>query len=95
MTLSYPVSLVFQERLSNFDQRSRHMKVLWIAIGGLILVGCATQPILKDEDYAKYCTEPGACEAYLRAKMLQYQNIGSVVVGVNPPPSPPTRDPKK
>jgi len=71
------------------------MKVLWIAVLGLVFVGCATQPILKDEEYAKYCTEPGACEAYLRAKMLQYQNIGSVVVGVKSPPSPPTRDQDK
>ena len=71
------------------------MKVLWIAVLGLVFVGCATQPILNDEDYAKSCTEPGACEAYLRAKMLQYQNIGSVVVGVKSPPSPPTRDQDK
>ncbi len=71
------------------------MKILWIAVLGLVFVGCAAQPILKDEDYAKYCTEPGACEAYLRAKMLQYQNIGSVVVGVKSPPSPPTRDQDK
>lgn len=71
------------------------MKFLWIVMGGLILVGCATQPILNDEDYAKYCNEPGACEAYLRAKMLQYQNIGSVVVGVRSPSSPPPRDQKK
>lgn len=65
------------------------MNVLWIAVLGLVFFGCTTRPILNNEDYAKYCTKPGACEAYLRAKMLQYQNIGGVVVGVKPPPPPP------
>lgn len=65
------------------------MKVLWIVVGGLIFAGCSTQPILKEEDYAKYCSEPGACEAYLRARMLQYQNVGGVVVGIKSPPPPP------
>jgi hypothetical protein len=71
------------------------MKVLWIPLVGLVFVGCAAQPMLNEGDYAKYCTEPGACEAYLRAKMLQYQNIGSVVVGVKSPPSPLARDQNK
>ena len=71
------------------------MKALWIAVGGLVFIGCATQPILNNEDYEKYCTKPGACEAYLRAKMLQYQNIGSVVVGVPSPPSLQPKDKKK
>ncbi|MGI9284981.1 MAG: hypothetical protein ACR2P1_06300, partial [Pseudomonadales bacterium] len=60
------------------------MRVLWFVFVGLLLLGCATQPILSDEDYTKYCTKPGVCETYLRAKMMQYQNIGPVVVGVMP-----------
>ncbi len=44
--------------------------------------GCATRPGLAQKDYEKYCAEPGPCATYLRAKILQYQETGSVVVGV-------------
>ena len=70
------------------------MNVLWIAIAGILFVGCTLQPILNEEDLEKYCAKPGTCEAYLRAKMLQYQNVGPVVVGVPSPPVPLTRDEK-
>ena len=63
------------------------MKVLLFIFVGLLLLGCATQPILSEEDYTKYCTKPGVCEANLRAKMMQYENIGPVVVGVMPAPA--------
>ena len=68
------------------------MKVFWTAVWGLIFAGCSLHPILDEKDYTKYCSEPGACEAYLQARMLQYQSIGGVVVGVKSPPPPTPRE---
>ncbi len=58
---------------------------LWIA--SLLSIGCSTHPVLSQEDYAAHCNPPGVCKGYLRARIMQYNSMGPVVIGVMPPPS--------
>lgn len=67
------------------------MRAILFLVAIIFSCGCAARPVLLEQDYRTSCKTPGACEALLRGKMMQYQQIpgmgGGIVVGVMPAPS--------
>ncbi len=59
--------------------------ILWIV--SLLSIGCSTRPVLSQEDYAAHCKPLGVCKGYLRARIMQYNSMGPIVIGVMPSPS--------
>ncbi len=62
------------------------LRLVAFGIASVLWMGCAMKPVLSHKEYETYCKIQGACEAYLRGKMMQYQQVGGVVVGVMPAP---------